>query len=240
MARIWRKPGVLMTAYLVLFVAVQAWATTRSPISASLQHVADMGSVPIAAFLSWRVTRGGWFSRGLIIVFTLSLMQQLLWGADLKSGGLVSLGLLGLCLAQIALLVSTPVYERTRKDWADKPPSVARPWPIPRWWMAAVALAGGLLFTLLFLGSEDLWTVPCISAPRSASPAQCVAVAQGFPVHFLSAVSGGNFSAPVIYKGAAAEDMAIWTVLSFAACYLLWLPSRRPAEATSARVAAPI
>jgi hypothetical protein len=162
MARIWRKPSVLMTAYLALFVAVQAWATTRSPMSASLQHVADMGSVPIAAFLTWRVTRGGWFSRGLIIVFTVSLMLQLLWGADLKSGGLVSLG------------------------------------------------------------------------------AQCVALAQGFPVHFLSAVADGNFSSPVIYKAAAAEDMAIRTVLSFAACYLLWLPSRRPAEAAAARVAAPV
>jgi hypothetical protein len=176
----------------------------------------------------------------LIVVYTMGLIQRLLWGADMKSGGLVGVGLLAIFLVQIALLVSTPVYERTRKDGAGGPPSAVRLWPTPPWWMGAVAVTAGLLITLLFLGSEDLRTVPCIPAPRSAAPAQCVAVAQGFPVHFLSAVSGGNFSAPVIYKGAAAEDMAIWTVLSFAACYLIWLPSRRPAEAAAARVAAPV
>jgi hypothetical protein len=105
--------------------------------------------------------------------------------------------------------------------------------------MAAVALAGGLLITLLFLGSEDFQSVPC-ALPPSAAPGQCVTLAQGFPVHFLAARPSGSEAYPVIYKGAAAEDMAIWTVLSFAACYLLWLPPRRPAEATSARVAAPV
>jgi len=33
MARFWHKPGVLMTTYLVLFVAVEEWAASRSPSS---------------------------------------------------------------------------------------------------------------------------------------------------------------------------------------------------------------
>jgi hypothetical protein len=238
MARFLHKPGVLMAAYLALFVIAEAWATSRSAASASLQEVAGMGSLPVAAFLAWRVTRGGRISRVLIIVFTIGMIQKLLWGDDLKSGGLVSLGVLAVCLVQIALVVSTPIYVRTRADPAERVPSTSRLWPTPPWWISAIALAGGLLITLLFLGSEDFRSVPC--APPPASPARCVTLVQGFPVHFLGAIPSGGVAAPVIYKGAAAEDLAIWTVLSFAACYLIWLSSRRPDEATVARVAAPV
>jgi len=234
MARFWHKPGVLMTVYVLLFVAAGAWAATR----ASASRPADLGSPLIAAFLAWRVARGGSFSRGLIIVFTIGVIQHLLWGTDLKSGGLVSLGLLAICLAQIALLVSTPIYERTRKNWADRPPSSAQLWPTPPWWVAAAALAGGLIFTLLFLGSEDFQSVPCAPATPSAPAAQCTTLAQGFPVHFLSASPSGSFAAPVISKGAAAEDIALWAVLSFAACYLFCLPRSRPAEAPTVPVGA--
>jgi len=223
-----------MTAYLLLFVATLAGADTRT----SASRPADLGSPLIAAFLAWRVTRGGWFSRGLIIVFTIGVIQHLLWGVDLTSGGLVSLGLLAICLVQIALLVSTPIYERTRREWADRPPISARLWPTPPWWMAAAALAGGMLLTLLFLGSEDFQSVPCAPATPSAPPARCETLAQGFPVHFLSASPSVNVAAPVIIKRAAAEDLAVWTALSFAACYLIWLPSQRPGETATASVAA--
>lgn len=240
MARIWRKPGVLMTAYLALFVIAEAWAATRSSSLPPHRLIPDLGSPLIAGFLAWRVAGGGSLSRGLMIVYTVLIIRTLLWSPDMKSGGLVSVGVLAICLAQIALLVSTPIYERTRKGWADRPPSAARLWPRPPWWMAAAALAAGLVITLLFLGSEDFQSVPCAPASPSAAPARCVTLAQGFPVHFLSASPSANVATPVINKGAAAEDLAIWMALSFAACYLIWLPSRRPAESTAAYVAAPI
>jgi len=239
MARMWRKPGVLMAAYVALFVVAEVWASPGSSGPVPHQLLPDLGSPLIAAFLAWRVADGGSLSRGIMIVYTVLVIQRLLWSSDMKSGGLVSIGLVAICLIQIGLLVSAPVYERTRDDWADRPPSSARLWPAPRWWMAAVAVAAGLVITLLFLGSEDLHSVPCVQ-PGSAPAAQCVTVAQGFPVHFLAAIPAGNEAFPVIYKGAAAEDLAIWTVLSFAACYLIWLPSRRPEEATVARVKAPV
>jgi hypothetical protein len=242
MARFWHKPGVLMTAYVALYVAAGA-RSHGAPFPATVSQFLsppDLGPVLIGAFLAWRVTRGGWLSRVLIVVFTVGLMQKVLWGSGMTSGGLFGLSVLAVYLVQIALLVSTPVYERTRKDMADHPPSSARLWPTPPWWMGAVAVTAGLIITLLFLGSEELRAVPCSPAPRSASPAQCAAVAQGFPVHFLSAVPEGNVSSPVISKGAAAEDLAIWTVLSLVACYLIWLPSRRPADAAATAVAATI
>lgn len=237
MARIWRKPGVLMTAYMVLYAVASVWAATRVPAIES--QPPDLGGALIGVFFAWRVTRGSAFSRGLIVVFTAVLLVDLLNSRDLKSGGLVSLGLLAICLAQIALLVSTPVYVRTRRDWAERTPSTARMWPTPRWWIAAVALAAGLLITLAFLGSEDFRTVPC-GQPPSAAPERCVTLVQGFPVHFLSTSPSSDLAAPVIDNLAAAEDMAVWTMLSFAACYLIWLPRQRPAETATAPIAAPI
>jgi hypothetical protein len=237
MARIWRMPGVLMTACVVLYAIslmqprTRYWATTG-------QLGADLLSVAIMAFLAWRVTRGSLISRVLVIVYIGAWIQGVLWSADMRTGGLVSLSLLVIYFAQIALLVSTPIYERTRKDWAGRPPSTARLWPTPPWWMAATALAGGLLITLVFLGSEDFRSVPC--ATPSATPARCVTLVQGFPVHFLGAIPSDGFAAPIIYKGAAAEDMAIWTALSFAACYLFWLPRQRPTDATAVPIAAPV
>lgn len=238
MARIWRKPGVLMTAYFALFVIAGVLAGSRLSGSASHQIAVDTGSPLVAAFLAWRVTRGGSVARMLIIVWTTLFMLRLPWSPGMKSGSLVSLGLLAICLAQIALLVSAPIYERTRKGWADRAPVSERLWPVPRWWMAAVALAAGLIITLVSLASMDWQPVSC--AAGAAPPGPCVALAQGSPVHFLSSVQDGNFSFPVINKGAAAEDLAIWTVLSFAACYLIWLPSRRPAQPAGGEVAAPV
>ena len=243
MARIWRKPGVLMSAYLVLAMIAGTWASTRVPTPApQAQQLPDMGSVLIAAFLAWRVTRGGAIARGLVVAFTALLIWSLVVSPDMQSGGLVSLGLLVICIIQLALLVSSPVYERTRKDWAGQSPGAAPIWPVPRWWMALAAVAAGAAITLLFLASMDWQTVPCALAPRPATPTQCTALAEGYPVRFLSAMpsASGGAAYPVVDMGAAAEDFTVWTLLSFSACYLIWLPSRRPAESATARIAAPV
>jgi hypothetical protein len=112
--------------------------------------------------------------------------------------------------------------------------------------MAAAALAAGLIITVLFLGNMDPQPVPGCGgrgflSPHAAPLARCETLAEGYPIHYLSAVpslglisdnkvTAGNialFADPAISKGAAAEDAAIWTVLSFTACYLIWLPSQR-------------
>jgi hypothetical protein len=212
-----------MTAYVVLY-AITLTKESRPFSRTTPQLSAEVVSIAIAAFLAWRVTRGGAISRGIIVVYTAGWIAGILWSPGMKSGGLVGLGLLASCLAQIALLVSTPIYERTRKDWADRPAGRAVLWPVPPWWMAAAGLAAGLLITLLFLGSMGWKSVPC-------APSTCVTLAEGFPVHFLSAVPAAAGAAyPAISKGAAAEDITVWSVLSFAACYLIWLPARRPSR----------
>ena len=237
MARIWRKPGALMAAYVVLYAIMGAqpgtkhWATTS-------QLTADAVGVAIAAIFAWRVARGGAVSRILCIVWTIGFLNRAFVGRDGPTSGSLIFGYLAINLAQLALLVSTPIYERTRGDWADRPPSSGRMWPVPPWWFAVVALAGGLLFTLISLASMDGQHVPgCVS-----NGSQCATLARGYPEHFLSAipVDSGRAAYAVLNAGAAAENVAVWTVLSFAACYLIWLPSRRPAEAATAPMAAPV
>jgi hypothetical protein len=92
---------------------------------------ADAVGVAIAAFLAWSVTRGSAAARALIIVWTIGLIQKVLWGAGMKSGGLLAIGVLALYLAQIALLVSTPIYQRVSGGWAGRRPGPARLWPTP-------------------------------------------------------------------------------------------------------------
>jgi len=240
MAQIWRRPGVLMTAYVLLF-AVSAFGHPgmKLPPTAAWVTAVSVG-IALAVFLAWRVSRGSATARALAVVYSALLIIAAISSPDLRSGGLASLGLLALYLVQIALLVSTPIYDRTREESTDLPPGEAPLWPIPPWWMVAVALAAGVLITLLFLGSMDWQSVACAATQRSVLPAHCATLAEGYPVHFLSAIPSANSAYPVINKAAAAEDLAVWIVVSFAACYLSWLPSRRPAAAPAARVAAPV
>ena len=240
MTQIWRRPSAFMIAYVLLFAAAAvAHPGMQHPPTAAWVSAVSVG-VALAAFLAWRVARGNATARALAVVYTALLLIAVLSSTDLRSGGLVSLGLLAIYLAQIALLVSTPIYHCTRQESADLRPGGPPLWPIPPWWMAAVALAAGVLITLLFLGSMDWQSVACTATQRSAPPTHCVTLAEGYPVHFLSAVPSANSAYPVINKAAAAEDVTVWIVLSFAACYLIWLPSRRPAEAAATRVAAPV
>jgi len=75
----------------------------------------------LSALLAWRVTRGGRISRTLLLVIA---------GAGLIAGVIflairfswADLGLLAACGAQLALLLSPAVYQRTR-------PADERPWP---------------------------------------------------------------------------------------------------------------
>jgi hypothetical protein len=230
-----------MIAYLILFGIAGPWPTGSSPATAAqLAHAVDPGAIVFAAFLAWRVTREGSFARGLIILYTISGIAGhagLLSSPGMRSGSLISLGLLAIYLVQIALLVSTPVYNRTRKNQADLAPDGARLWVLPPRWMPVAAAAAGVIITLLSRGNMTYLNAPgCQSpylAPHSAPLDQCGTLAEGYPIHYLSAMPTLSLS-----KSAAAEDLAIWTLVSFAAVYLLWLPSRRPAESAAIRESA--
>ena len=143
MGRIQDKPGLVMAAYLVQSAALAA----------------DAVGVAIAAFLAWRVTRGSAAARALIIVWTIGLIQKVLRGAGMKSGGLLAIGVLALYLAQIALLVSTPIYQRVSGGWAGRRPGPARLWPTPPRWMAGAALAQPAVNARAAAEDVTIWAV---------------------------------------------------------------------------------
>ena len=259
MPRRWRGPGALMTVYLVLFVIAGPWGDISEPAGHGL--VAEGRNLPailIAAVLAWRVAHGGRISRALIIGFTIVGAGAMIHSGSARAGDPAAFGLLAIYAVQVSILLSTPVYNRTRQDQADIQPAGTPLWETPPRWMPLAAAAAGIVITLLFLGSMSYQPVPSCHArgylsPHAAPMAQCETLAEGFPVPYLSAlpdvglnsgsaVTPANLSVsanPVINKSAAAADLATWTLASFTACYLLWLPSRR-AACSSAAAARPV
>jgi hypothetical protein len=250
MTAFWRRPGVIMTAYVVLFLATGPWS--GPPTALTVRQLAGEVSLPaitIAAFLAWRVTRGSSFARGLLVVWTVAGFAATFDSPAMRSGGLVPFWLLVAYAGQIALLLSSPVYERTRKNPAGEPVSETGLWPAPPRWMLPTAAAGGALLTLLFLGTMSFQPVQgCQAAgylaPHTARLASCSTLKQGFPVPYLAAlpslsldkgrkVTASNldlFANAVISKRALAEDLAAWTLAVGAALYMIWIPGRRPAR----------
>lgn len=244
MARFWRRPGTLMTAYVVLFLIAGPWGDVSHPSSHAPLWQAPGVPALVAAFLAWRVTRGGWFSRWLIILCTAIGAFALINSGSTQSGNLTSFGFLGIYAVQIGLLLSTPIYNRTRRTDDGNQAPISRLWVTPPGWMLAAGAVVGLIVTLLCLASESFEAVPgCTSTANGpvASAASFTTLAEGYPVHFLGtapflSLDPGKtvkvadisvFADPVIYKGAFALDFTTWAVVSFLAFYMLWLPSRR-------------
>jgi hypothetical protein len=250
MARLWRSPGALMTVFLVLFVIAGPWGDISEPgRQGMVSQGRNLPAILIAAFLAWRVAHGGRISRVLIIVFTIVGAGAMINSGSARAGDPAAFGFLAIYAVQVAILLSTPIYNRTRQDHADITSAGAPVWETPPRWVPLAAAAAGIIITLLFLGSMTYRPVSSCQAPGSLSPhaaplAQCGTLAEGFPVPYLtappavslnsgSAVTPANlsvFANPVINKSAAAADLATWTLASFTACYMLWLPSRRAAR----------
>jgi hypothetical protein len=111
----------------------------------------------------------------------------------MRSSNLISFWLLVIYLVQIGLLVSRPIYNRTRKDQADRAQQGSSLWAAPPRWLLVTTVAAGLIVTLISLGNEDFQPMsgcqaPGYSAAYGEPQTQCTTLAEGFPVHYLSAV----------------------------------------------------
>jgi hypothetical protein len=226
-----------MTAYLALFLVAGPWPGTHGvPATAhALARDVSLPGIAIAAFLSWRVARGSSFARGLILVWTILSLIGTFMSSALQSGSLVPCWLLAGSAGQLALVLSAPVYARTRKFPVAAEPGRAVLWPVPPVWTLAAAAVLTVLGMLLGMGSMDYRPGPgCTSA-------SCRTLGQGYPVHFLATADGvslgdgvrsffADLAAAAYNAGALAADLALWFLAAFALIYLLWIPSRRPPE----------
>lgn len=224
MTGIWRgAPGQLLGLYIILDVAAVTYVAVSNlpPVQG-----AEPLSLPVAAFLAWRVSRGGRVSRVILLVLT-----TLSFGAaafmPARSWSPPVLGLLALYGAQLVLLISPAVYQRTRREAVPgQVPAAPARWRPPLW-LPLSALLAGVVVTLLYLGSMRYGPVPgCgpAGATTAELPSRCFALAEGYPVRFLSAYLG----TPEISKTGLAADWAQWSLVGFTVLYLSWLLHHRP------------
>ena len=195
-------------------------------------RVYPLSSFLVTAFLIWRVSRGGRISRALLVIGSCtSLAVSALAIARLWDVSVVAL--VTISAAQIALLVSPPVYGRTRptpiavraRGWTQ---FIRRPPP----WLLACGLLAGMLVTLACLGSMEFVALP---GCRPAASDACSALVEGYPLRWLTA----HQNEPLIFKGALLKDCVQWALVSTSVLYLGWLwltapgdPSERASDGT--------
>lgn len=212
------NPAALMVAYVLLAVAAEALAR-----SANLElKPGGYGPILLMAFACWRVTRGGWFSRGFLIYVTVeSLLQTVSHLAqwwDIQAPVLLAISLAGL-----ALLLSPAVYVRTHPDAMPGSSSLRlRPGPL----MLLSAPFAGISVAGLLLAVTRRWPLPgngCLTGPVEMLPRRCAGWGRGFPVPVVTN-DHGHHAVSVL---AFARDCTQWTVAVFVASYLLWLAFQR-------------
>lgn len=213
----WRRPGAneILLAYLLLdtvaYIVNWRWHSidSRDPVQWWL----------ITAFWTWRVSRGGRISRVLLIIGSVvSCAAAVL--AVARSWDLSILALVIIYAVEVELLLSPPVYGRTRPA-----PILARArnWPQlfgrPAWWLLPWGLFAGVMVTLACLGNMHWVAIP---GCRPSASDTCTALAEGYPLRWLTAVQ----NTPEISKGALFRDCTQWALASAMVLYLFF---RRPA-----------
>ena len=163
------QPGPLLAAFVVLYALSAPTAFTLTHNSGIGGRPAVLISIPwlfLVPVLTWCVWRGGRISRVFLIVngvagyAGIALHLARLWRP-------LDLWLLADFAAQVALLVSPAVYQRTRPGPHWRAATVAPLAGQPRGWMLPGSLLAGLVITLLFLSHEG-WTAIPGCGPASA------------------------------------------------------------------------
>jgi hypothetical protein len=230
-----RSPAILMTAYVGLYVYAGPFVTigsTRGRRSAV--------EIIIAVVLAVLAVRGSRAARVLMITYSLFGVLAMLSPSTLSSAGVVArLEVFICCVVQVLLLVSTPMYQRTRPG-SSQDERWATPFLLaPRIWMVLASVAGGLVITVLpLVGWYGLRDSPCWPGHPAAHWGPCMALGYGRP--FAYRFRGGIMqfredsthwlfvAAPQgIHPAAFAADWAMWSISALLALYLVSLSRRR-------------
>ena len=200
-----------------MYVLLAAIGFIGNWLSRSAGSQQPLPSFLITAFLTWRVSRGGWFARRILIVA--SFASGAVAAVDVaRRWDLTVMALVIIGAVQVALLVSAPVYGRTRRTPIPvRAPGWARLVRRPPAWLLPWGLLAGVLVTLACLGSMDWVAVP---GCRPAASDACSALAEGYPLRWLTAVPTNE---PLISKGALFKDCAQWALISTSVLYMAWL-----------------
>jgi hypothetical protein len=226
-----RRPETAMVAYLATFACAGPWLRTGSAV----------GRLPIelvvAVVLAGLVLSGSRAARVAMIAYSLAGCFLMLFGSTRGwSPPWPRLENMACYVLQLALLLSTPIYDRTRPD---RPTGQSTdPWlPVPRAWALILSAAGGLGITLLHLG--NLRPAPCPAHAALLPHTGCLAAGTGMPfaynwfggyvqipsddlTHFLNVATPTGIEVPEF-----AADWAMWAVALLLALYLIGLSGSR-------------
>jgi hypothetical protein len=235
MRRSLRSPAVLMTAYIALFIWNGPWLGSGSPGQRNVFQI--LVAIVLAVFAA----RGSRAARVLMITYSIVGVLALFLGSahqlpPAQPFGAILLALTSM-LAQIGLLVSSPMYRRTRpgrsSDQVRGDPFL--PWP--NVWSVLAGTAGGLIMALVPFSDGGREALCSSGGGTPAGP--CLAPGFGYPIAYRYA--SDSLAPPGISWAAFATDWALWAVSIALVIYLVRLNrSREPAEPGSPPAAEPV
>ena len=231
MARSLRSPAFLMTVYVAVVVFVGPWLSTGHTVHRNFPELL------IAVVLATFAAHGNRAARVLMITYScLGVFLVLFGSAHGSLAASTRLVYLACYMLQVALLVSAPMYQRTRPGWAlgrsQLAPWLPRP---PRWALLASAAAG---LGIILLPFQDVRPIPCPPHVKVLAHTPCLATGTGNPTAYrwfsgYFQMHGGNarwlnVAAPRGFQVAAfAADWALWSLGILLGLYLAWLCCRR-------------
>lgn len=220
MARCLRSPAVLMTIYVVLVWWDGPWLGTDN--GAHRNGV----QIIIAVVLAALAAKGSRAARVLMITYSIVGVAAVFFGGT-HSGVSKPLGsfLLAMAcvLAQIGLLVSSPMYQRTRPGWSRGQVHGDPFLPWPKLLPVLAGAAGGLVLALVPFSDGLRETVCMAGGGRPASP--CWPAGYGYPIAYR--YSWDNLAPRGTDLAVFATDWVLWTVSLLLVVYLVQLNRSR-------------
>lgn len=242
-----RRPAVLLAVSAGISVFAGPWLRAGGVPHSHVVQVLAVVVLAVATSCGSRAAR--------VVLISLSVTGVLIMLFDSPASAaeavpMPRLLLLACYLAQICLLVSTPVYARARPGWSPGRVTAGPLLPGPRLWaLAAASAAGGVITALPFASLRPLGCPP--GHPATAGRGPCLAQGTGYPVAYrfdggIVQIHAGSFhwlfaAAPGGVQAAAlAADWAMWSLGILHVLYLSWLSIHRedPAPAPAAALPA--
>jgi hypothetical protein len=223
-----------MAAYVVLFSWDGPWLGSEIPAHRNGFQIL------VAILLAIFAARGSRTARVVMITYSIVGVLGVFFGsAQLEPPKALGAVLLTLTciLAQIGLLVSSPMYQRTRPgacpDEAQDHPFL--PWP--KLWSLLAGAGGGLAMALVPFSDGARETLCSAGSGHPASP--CQAAGFGYPIAYR--FSWADLAPRGINWAAFATDWALWGLSILLVIYLVQLNrSREYSEPATPPAAEPV
>jgi hypothetical protein len=221
MSRSLRSPAVLMAAYVALFIWNGPWLGSQTPASRNGFQIL------VAILLAISAARGSRAARVVMITYSIVGVLAVFFGSAHVAPPAQPFGAilvtLTCMLAQIGLLVSSPMYQRTRPDGCPVQVRGESFLPWPKTWSVLAGVAGGLAMALVPFSDGMRETLCSAGIGRPASP--CQTAGFGYPIAYR--FSWNDLAPRGINWAAFATDWALWGLSIMLVIYLVQLNRSR-------------